>query len=242
MAARFSQAFSRSTALQADGIGDQTLKKKTREKSVADEPTAEPVNIGAKTKPARTETAVNALERAAETALLNRLKEHQDETVFEQLFTRFAPKLKSYLISLGAQADAAEGVVQEVMVTIWTKSHLFDADKASARTWIFTLVRNRYIDLKRAELRQLKLREQYSRSGVETQTSSETQFNHTMGQQISILLNQLPVEQAQILLMAYVEGKSHREISEELGVPIGTTKSRVRLAFQRLRKLMETAE
>lgn len=181
-------------------------------------------------------------ERAEETALLVSLKERRDGTVFEQLFNRFAAKLKSYLISLGAQPDAAEGVVQEVMVTVWTKAHLFDAEKASARTWMFTLVRNRYIDFKRAESRQAKLQEHYSQSGIETETSGDTQFNHAAGQQISLLLKQLPEEQAEILLMAYVEGKSHREISEELGVPIGTTKSRVRLAFQRLRKLMEIKE
>ncbi len=188
------------------------------------------------------ESSNSARERAEETALLVSLKAHRDGAVFEQLFNRFAAKLKSYLISLGAQPDAAESVVQEVMVTVWTKAHLFDAQKASARTWMFTLVRNRYIDFKRAESRQSKLQEHYSQSGVETETSGDTQFNHVAGQQISLLLKQLPEEQAEILLMAYVEGKSHREISEELGVPIGTTKSRVRLAFQRLRKLMEITE
>ena len=132
--------------------------------------------------------------------------------------------------------------MQDVMVTVWTKAHLFHAEKASARTWIFTLVRNRYIDVKRADARQNKAYELYSESGVETETSDDAQFNHTAGQQISVILQQLPKEQAEILLMAYVEGKSHREIAEQLGVPIGTTKSRVRLAFQRLRKLMEKPE
>ena len=180
-----------------------------------------------------------AVERAAETRLLVELQSHQSSSIFNDLFKRFAPKLKSYLISLGAQHDDAESVVQDVMTTVWTKSHLFDAEKASARTWIFTLVRNRFIDLKRAQARQARAYDQYADSGIETETSSEIQLNHTAGQQISLLLEKLPKEQAEILLMAYVEGKSHREIAEQLGVPIGTTKSRVRLAFQRLRKLME---
>jgi len=184
----------------------------------------------------------NSAARAEETALLVSLKQHQDEQVFEALYRRFAAKLKSYLISLGSSADTAEAVVQEVMVTVWTKAHLFNEEKASARTWIFTLIRNRYIDLKRAEARQSNAYGQYALSGIETETSSDIQFNHTAGQQISVMLEALPREQAEILLLAYVEGKSHREIAEQLGVPIGTTKSRLRLAFQRLRKLMETAQ
>ena len=188
------------------------------------------------------ESSRNAVERAEETQLLNQLKGNQDSAIFDQIFRRFAPKLKSYLMSLGSTADTAESVVQDVMVTVWTKAHLFNAEKASARTWIFTLVRNRFIDVKRADARQSKAYDLYSESGVETETSDEVQFNHTAGQQISVILQQLPKEQAEILLMAYVEGKSHREIAEQLGVPIGTTKSRVRLAFQRLRKLMEKPE
>ena len=187
----------------------------------------------------QSDSSRNAAERAEETKLLNELKLNQDSVIFDQLFRRFAPRLKSYLMSLGSAADTAESVVQDVMVTVWTKAHLFNADKASARTWIFTLVRNRYIDLKRADARQSKAYDLYSESGVETEASDDVQFNHVAGQQISIILEQLPKEQAEILLMAYVEGKSHREIAEQLGVPIGTTKSRVRLAFQRLRKLME---
>ncbi|MEM7467920.1 MAG: sigma-70 family RNA polymerase sigma factor [Pseudomonadota bacterium] len=190
----------------------------------------------------RTDGDKNAEERAAETNLLLQLQKRKESAVFDEIFRRFAPKLKSYLISLGSAQDAAEAVVQEVMVTVWTKAHLFDANKASARTWMFTLVRNRYIDVKRAEARQAKAYDQYADSGIETETSGDTQFNHAAGQQISVLLEKLPKEQAEILLMAYVEGKSHREIAEQLGVPIGTTKSRVRLAFQRLRKLMENPE
>ena len=114
-----------------------------------------------------------AVERAAETSLLVKLQNQQTSAIFDELFRRFAPKLKSYLISLGSAHDIAESVVQDVMTTVWTKSHLFDANKASARTWIFTLVRNRYIDLKRAEARQAKAYDQYAESGVETETSSE---------------------------------------------------------------------
>ena len=179
-------------------------------------------------------------ERLRETRLLTQLQQRRDTSIFDQIFKLFAPKLKSYLISLGSPQDEAESVVQDVMVTVWTKSHLFNADKASARTWLFTLVRNRYIDLKRANSRQVRAYDQYAESGVETSTSSDIQLNHTAGQEVSLLLEKLPKEQAEILLMAYVEGKSHREIAEQLQIPIGTTKSRVRLAFNRLRKIMES--
>ena len=81
--------------------------------------------------------------------------------------------------------------------------------------------------------------EQFAENESEHETAPDTQFKHVAGQQMAALLDKLPKEQTEILLLAYVEGKSHREIAEQLGIPIGTTKSRVRLAFQRLRKLME---
>lgn len=180
--------------------------------------------------------------RAEETRLLLRIRDAGDRDAFERLFARFAPKLKHYLLSLGCDYSTGEGIVQDVMIAVWTKARLFDPDKASARTWIYTLVRNRTIDLKRAAAREANAFEQYAHEHGDEASPDPSQMTQAAGAQAAAFLDELPPEQARILVLAYVEGKSHREIATQLAIPIGTVKSRARLAFQRLRKRMEVAE
>lgn len=177
--------------------------------------------------------------RREETALLVTVRDEGDRKAYEELFSRFAPKLKRYLGSLNCDHAEAESIVQDVMIAVWTKARLFHPEKASARTWIYTLVRNRMIDLKRSAARRARAYEGYGTTldgdedpGLDPQTST------AFGEATQFLAD-LPPEQSQVVLMAYVEGKSHREIAEQLDIPIGTVKSRARLAFQRLRKNME---
>jgi RNA polymerase sigma-70 factor (ECF subfamily) len=181
-------------------------------------------------------------ERAAETALLLRVRDHGDRTAFNEFFDRFCPRLRAYAQKQGAAPQVAENVVQDVMITAWTRAHLFDPDKASARTWIYTLVRNRLIDAHRAgERRQRAYDKLATNVAVVEDTPDEPE--HGLGNtKLLSMLEELPEEQTRAVLMAYVEGKSHREIAEELGVPTGTIKSRTRLALQRLRKMMEIGE
>lgn len=183
-------------------------------------------------------SAADSAVRAEETALLLRVRERADHAAFAQLFTRFAPKLKHYLARLGCDHAHGESIVQDVMIAVWTKAALFDADKASARTWIYTLVRNRMIDLRRAAAREASAFEQYGHEQASADGGGE--FSRAASVQVAGFLEELPPEQARILLMAYVEGRSHREIARALRIPIGTVKSRARLAFQRLRKRLET--
>jgi RNA polymerase sigma-70 factor, ECF subfamily len=178
--------------------------------------------------------------RAEETALLLRVREQADREAFTRLFTRFAPRLKHYLSGLGCDYASGESIVQDVMIAVWTKAHLFDPVKASARTWIYTLVRNRMIDLRRAAVRETSAFERFGRDH-ELEHGDGSQLSRAAGVQVATFLEELPPEQARILLMAYVEGRSHREIADELAIPIGTVKSRARLAFQRLRKRMEAS-
>lgn len=186
--------------------------------------------------------AAEELVRAEETELLLRVREGADRDAFTRLFNRFAPRLKHYLGGLGCDAASGESIVQDVMIAVWTKARLFDPDKASARTWIYTLVRNRMIDLKRAAGREANA---YAAYGRDLDVSSDdgpadgAGLTRAASAQAAAFLAELPPEQSRVLLMAYVEGKSHREIADELGIPIGTVKSRARLAFQRLRARME---
>lgn len=183
-----------------------------------------------------------AAERAAETRLLEQVRDGSDRTAFEKLFAIFTPRLLAWMRAQGTDIAAAESVVQEVMITAWTRAGLFDASKASARTWMYTLARNRLIDHHRASSRRTRAHDDFATLAPgpeETDDQPEREWNST---RMADLLGELPAEQREILLLVYVEGHSHRAIAERLGLPIGTVKSRTRLAFNRLRKRLEEAE
>lgn len=184
----------------------------------------------------------NERERAAETALLLSVRDHGDQAAFNEFFDRFCPRLRAYAHKQGASPQVAENVVQDVMVTAWTRTHLFDPDKASARTWIYTLVRNRLIDAHRASERRQRAYENLHANVTVTEAAADEPDHDLGGTKLRAMLEELPEEQMRAVLMAYVEGKSHREIAEELGVPTGTIKSRTRLALKRLRTMMEAGE
>lgn len=180
-----------------------------------------------------------AAERAAETRLLERVRDAGDRVAFEKLFAIFTPRLTAWLRAQGTDASIAESVVQDVMITAWTRANLFDAAKASARTWMYTLARNRLIDHHRAGARQARALDGFATLMPDAEDQGDAPERQWNGAQMAELLGELPVEQREILLLIYVEGRSHREIAQVLGLPIGTVKSRTRLAFNRLRKRLE---
>ena len=177
-----------------------------------------------------------------ETQLLLRVRDARDRAAFTELFSRFAGKLQGFLQRTGLNAEDAENILQDIMIAVWNKARLFDPAKASARTWIYSMARNRLIDMKRAEQREYAALERYAGETADDAVYEEDLLARAVGQNSVALLDQLPPEQARVVLMAYVEGKSHREISRELKLPIGTVKSRARLAFQRLRSLLELSK
>jgi len=181
-------------------------------------------------------------ERAVETALLVSVRDNGDRAAFNDFFDRFCPRLRAYAQKQGASPQLAENVVQDVMITAWTRTHLFDPDKASARTWIYTLVRNRLIDAHRASARRQRAYDSLATNVAVAEEAMDEPEQDLGNTKLRSMLEELPEEQMRAVLMAYVEGKSHREIAEELGVPTGTIKSRTRLALQRLRKMMEGGE
>jgi len=179
---------------------------------------------------------------ARETELLLRVRDARDRNAYADLFGRFASKVKGYLQRTGLNAEDAENILQDIMIAVWNKARLFDPARASARTWIYSLARNRLIDIKRAEQREYAALERYVGETAGDAVYEEDLLARAMGQNSVALLDQIPQEQARVLLMAYVEGKSHREIARELNLPIGTVKSRARLGFQRIRGILETAK
>lgn len=192
---------------------------------------------GAAPAPAGVDPAI-----AAETALLLRVKNARDEAAYQSLFAQFASRVNGYLLRAGLSHADSENVLQDIMLAVWQKAGLFDPAIASARTWIYSLARNRLIDLKRAEKREASAFELYFLERSDDMLQEEDHLARAFGTKLAALLRELPQEQAQVIVMTYVEGKSHREIADELGLPIGTVKSRVRLGYQRLQLMLGEAK
>ena len=161
--------------------------------------------------------------------------ESRDRKAFKQLFDYFAPRIKGFCQNNGSTADRADEVVQEAFVNVWRKAGLFDPRKASAGAWIFAIARNSRIDLIRKENRPeadttdpfFDQKEPESPLSVlETVRKSKT---------VRSFVKDLPAEQQQVLKLAFFEEMAHSEIAEKLGIPLGTVKSRIRLAFKRIR-------
>lgn len=161
----------------------------------------------------------------------------RDRASFAALFAYFAPRVKSYLMRLGTPPVLAEELAQETMLSVWRKAELFDADRASASTWIFTIARNLRIDAAR------RFRDPNAFAAEIEPDAPEEPFaivaRHQSQTVVRDALKQLPAEQRQVLTLSFFEDRPHSEIAAALGIPLGTVKSRVRLAISKLRELVE---
>jgi RNA polymerase sigma factor (sigma-70 family) len=166
-----------------------------------------------------------------------RIRDEQDRAAFAQLFQHFAPRVKAFLMRSGADAALAEECTQEVMATLRQKSHLFDPSRASVATWIFTIARNRKIDA----LRKVRRPEPEDLPwGPETEPDQEdTLALQQESEKLEAAIGALPAKQRELIEKAYFGDLSHSEIAEETGLPLGTIKSRIRLALDRLRHAMK---
>jgi len=178
----------------------------------------------------------DSAKRAEWTAQLEAVRDRQDQQAFAELFRHFAPRVKAFLMKSGASASFAEECTQEVMATLWRKAHLFDGTKASVSTWIFTIARNRRIDMirkdRRAEPEDLPWGPEASPEQADVMALA--QDTERLGQALATL----PEKQRKLIERAYFGELSHSEIAAETGLPLGTIKSRIRLALDRLRHAM----
>lgn len=168
---------------------------------------------------------------------ITRVRDAQDQAAFAELFNHFAPRVKAFLMKSGADATLAEECAQDVMATLWQKSHLFDPSRASAATWIFTIARNRRIDairkMKRPEPEDLPW-------GPETEPDqADVLVLQQESEQLGQAISELPEKQRTLIEKAYFGDLTHNEIAEQTGLPLGTIKSRIRLALDRLRHAMK---
>ena len=173
------------------------------------------------------------------TYLISRVASFKDKTAFSDLFKLVGPRIKGYLMKLGSSDVAAEDLLQEVMLTVWRRSETFDRSKAAVSTWLFTIARNKRIDMLRKEIRpQLDPLDPMLSPNQEA-SADDIYASNQEAIKISKAIEQLPSDQAVVIKMTYYEDKSHSIIANELKMPLGTVKSRIRLASTRLRKLLE---
>jgi len=171
--------------------------------------------------------------------LAARVAEARDRAAFAVLFDHFAPRLESYLVRLGLTRSAAEEITQEVMVVLWQKADLFDPAKSSLATWLFRIARNRRIDAARRDVSRTLEPGAMPLIPDEPESPDTLIDQQVRDERVREAMKTLPDEQVALLRLAFFLGRSHSEISAETGLPLGTVKSRIRLAFGRLRKVLE---
>lgn len=175
--------------------------------------------------------------------LLGEVATERCKRSYAQIFGYFAPRLRSYALKqMGNEAIAME-MVQDTMTNVWQKAHLFNAEKGSPSTWIFTIARNIRFDM----LRKLKNRKEDICSDdlwpilcEQTPDQNEVSLDEKVTlQQVGQLFNRLPEKQKAVIEAIYIDGKSQQEVADQLAIPLGTVKSRTRLALQRLKDMLE---
>ena len=168
---------------------------------------------------------------------MTRIRDAQDQAAFAELFQYFAPRVKAFLMRSGADSTLAEECTQEVMATLWQKAHLFDASRASVATWVFTIARNRKIDALRKQRRPEP--EDLVWGPEEEPDQADILSLQQESEQLGRAIAALPEKQRELIEKAYFGDLSHSEIAEQTGLPLGTIKSRIRLALDRLRHAMK---
>lgn len=171
--------------------------------------------------------------------LIKRLAYDSDRAAFQCLFLRFGPRVKALMIKSGADADVAEDLVQDVMMTVWRKAELYEPARGSVAAWIFTIARNRRIDRLRRQsphayedIDDLDL-ESPDADGEETVQARQRK---TL---VFEAMAELPPDQQRVIEMSFIDDMPQADIAQKLGVPLGTVKSRMRLAYGKLRERLE---
>lgn len=168
-------------------------------------------------------------------ALMDAIVKDRSRLAFAELFDAFAPRLNAYYRKGGLEGALAEDLVQEVMLTVWRLADKYRSDLGSPSTWIFTIARNRLIDhVRRERARQGDLTDP-TMQPEPMPTSDDLIDQQQRYRSLKAAVEALPKEQADMLKMAFFEHKAHSVIALECGLPLGTVKSRIRLAMKRLR-------
>ena len=169
--------------------------------------------------------------------LMLAVRDRQDKAAFAELFRHFAPRVKGFLMKSGTEAALAEDCAQDVLSTLWQKAHLFDPERASVATWVFTIARNRRIDIARRDRRPEPEALDWGGDGQEPDQAEVYEAAQETAR-LTAALATLPEAQRALVARAFYGELSHSELAAETGLPLGTIKSRIRLALDRLRMNM----
>lgn len=179
---------------------------------------------------------------ATQVALSNlviRIAEKSDKRAFTELFAYFGPRLKGFMMGRGMNAEAAEDLAQETMIRIWNKAAMYSSAKGQVNTWIFTIARNLHID----SIRRDKIVSFTDLADFDQADEDPVSDEHLMAteetQLVAHAITKLPGEQKEIIEMAFMKDMTQTEIASKIGLPLGTVKSRMRLAYQKLSKSLE---
>jgi len=172
--------------------------------------------------------------------LLRAVAERADRAAFAELFSLFAPKVKSYLLRLGLQAARAEELAQETMLVVWRRAAQFDPASTGAAAWIFTIARNLRIDTARRDRIAVPESDPTDDPPPPAQADELVEAARR-SERVRAALARLSAEQAEVVQLAFFDDRPHGEIERALGIPLGTVKSRLRLAMVRLRTLLSEA-
>jgi len=170
--------------------------------------------------------------------------EKRDEAAFSDVYTYYAGRVKSFLMGKGMNDEIAEELTQEIMLTVWRRAESYDPKKAAASTWLFTIARNRRIDYLRGNSR-IEVELDDEMLDVETtEIDPQAKFvsDSQASRQLERALEKLPQEQRQVMHLSYFRGQSHGAIAKWLDLPIGTVKSRIRLAMQAVRSSLQNED
>ncbi|WP_240221861.1 sigma-70 family RNA polymerase sigma factor [Rheinheimera hassiensis] len=171
----------------------------------------------------------------------------RDRSAYAELFNYFAPRLKAFGMKMFGNEQQALEMVQDTMLNVWKKAALFDASRGCASTWIFTIARNvRFDMLRKKQSRKddvsaddLWLNGEYPEPEADNDASQwDTQL---LMDKLAPHFTSLPPAQREVMEKVYLQEKTHQEVSDELAIPLGTVKSRIRLALDRLREALDGA-
>ena len=169
--------------------------------------------------------------------LMVKVKNDRDQIAFSNLFDFLAPKLKAYFIQNGLSADISEELTQEVMSIIWSKSDRYDSSKSAVTTWVYTIARNKKVDFFRKSAKinvnDDDIREFLYENGDEDKLSIKE-----AAEQVNRINKELNQDQRKMIKMNFFENKSHKKIAEELEIPLGTVKSRIRNILIKMQRLL----
>jgi RNA polymerase sigma factor (sigma-70 family) len=173
--------------------------------------------------------------------LMLAVSSRRDVDAFEVIFKHFAPRVKTYMAKLSADTQTAEELMQETMIAVWNKADQFDVAKGALSTWIFTIARNQRIDaVRRARRPEFDPTDPAFVPDAE-QPADLRIAERQSASQLRAAMADLPMEQSTLLELAYFEESTHSAIAKKLNLPLGTVKSRLRLAFNKLRAALDNS-